>query len=76
MKNNLLNCRKLLKQPGLQRKDEINLNVRVAKAEKTRLMAHGQNLNARKMDDRQPSPEQGKVQRLSRKGVGTSVPKW
>ena len=59
-----------------KRNDEISANVMVTKVEKSCGMEQGQILNFRAMGNRQPSPEQGKAQRLSRKGVGTSVPKW
>ena len=48
----------------------------VAKAERNAQMAHGASLNAGAMGNQQPSPEQGKVQRLSFAGVGPSGPKW
>ena len=48
----------------------------VAKAERNAQMAHGASLSALTMGNQQPSPEQGKVQRLSLAGVGPSGPKW
>lgn len=73
---NALNCRKTLKPIMPQRRNETNSNATAAKAERNDWMAQGQILNAIAMGNRQPSPEQGKVQRLSRKGVGASAPKW
>ena len=72
---NRLNCWKPLKPCVPKHGDETCPDVTVAKAEKNARMAQGANLNAGTMGDQQPSPEQGKVQRLSFAGVGPSGPK-
>lgn len=59
-----------------QHENERSLDVTAAKAEKNARMAYGASLKAGTMGDQQPSPEQGKVQRLSLVGVGSSGPKW
>ena len=69
-----------LKAVRLQRNDEICVSVNVAKAEKTGCMAYGE-IKAQimlcpkccVMGNQQPRPEQGKVQRLSRKRVGSQA---
>lgn len=79
LNNNPLNCWKTLKLILLQHKDEINLSAKATKVEKKYEIAQGQNLNAVTMGNQQPSSEQEKVQRLSRKGVGLQAigsPKW
>ena len=73
---NKLNCWNPLKPCTPQHRNEINSCVTVAKAEKSAWMAQGASLNAETMGNQQPSPEQGKVQRLSFAGVGPSGPKW
>ena len=53
----------------LKRMDETSQSANAAKAERNEQMVHGQILNTDRMDDQQPSPEQGKVQRPERKLV-------
>ena len=74
-KRNPSNCWNTLKPMMPQRRDETSPDVMAAKAERNHGMAHGQILNAERMGDQQPSPEQGEVQRLSF-GVGPSGSKW
>ena len=72
---NRLNCWEPLKPRVPQHGDETGPDVTVAKAEKNVRMVHGASLYTGKMGDQQPSPEQGKVQRLSFAGVGPGGPK-
>ena len=72
---NRLNCWEPLKPRVPQHGDETGPDVTVAKAEKNVRMVHGASLYTGTMGDQQPSPEQGKVQRLSFAGVGPSGPK-
>ena len=53
-----------------KRNDEISISVTVTKVEKSYVIVAGCKPKQYKMDNQQPRPEQGKVQRLSRKGVG------
>ena len=71
-----MNCWKPLKLCVPQHRNETGSCVTVAKAERNAQMAHGASLSALTMGNQQPSPEQGKVQRLSLAGVGPSGPKW
>ncbi len=67
----MLNCWKTLKSVIPQHKDEICLSATVTKVEKNNrinIWLNPKYLIA--MGNQQPSPEEGKAQRLSRKGVG------
>ncbi len=72
---NRLNCWEPLKPYVPQHGDETGPDVTVAKAEKNVRMVHGASLYTGTMGDQQPSPQKGKVQRLSFAGVGPSGPK-
>ena len=71
-----MNCWNPLKPRVPQHRNERNPDVTAVKTEKNTRMAYGASLNAGTMGNQQPSPEQGKVQRLSLVGVGSSGPKW
>ena len=65
----LFNCRNTLKAVEPQRNDETDISVMVTKVEKINCMMYGASLSTKAMGNRQPSPEQGKAQRLDREVV-------